>query len=259
VDRLLTRLKYCQPEHVSALFEVLNFHSLRTSTIVGDEDDFFSRALKSSWMTEKQVQFLRGLQEEASAAGHPCAPVGWTAIQKGILTEPRVIALYMRQEESRRGLLFEVHRALELLGAPLPDRIPHSVLDRRWLGATAATVLLALLIINLLAAFGQAGTWADKVSVVTPGVLKDKAPRIHCESCGRTFAETLHDPELRCPACGQKAPSARLTCLDCGARQEVKPHVSPVGPGQPIRMPACPKCGSHHVELRLHAPSHKNL
>lgn len=255
VDRLLTRFRYCGPEHISALFEVMNFQSLHTATVIGDEEDFLSRATGSQWLTEKQAEFLRSHQEETAASGKACTPIGWTAIEKGILSEPRVIALYLKQQENKRGLIFEVHRALELLGAKLPERIPHSAIDHRWMGFAAASVLLALILVNLLSAAGYAGPWARNVSVVPAAPSTRSASRIVCESCGKSAIENLYDVSLRCPFCGQKAPSAELECRDCG-------HVTRILPRKPgneedavLPMPACEKCHSTNVTLRLKAPS----
>jgi hypothetical protein len=259
VDRLLTRLKYCTPEHVNALFEVLNFHSLRTGTVVQDEEHFYSLAIKHNWMSKKQADFLRGLQDETAASGRACAPVGWTAIERGVLSEPKVIALYVKQQETGRGLLFEIHRAMNLLGAPVPKRIPHSAIDRPWLGVSAAAVLIVVLGLNLLAVTGHVGAWVEKISVVRARPSVRGSAHIYCEACGQRAPETLHDPALRCPFCGEQAVGAVLRCNACGATTKIQPFKSSEDSGGVAPIPHCPKCGSEDVEMRLQPPTHRNL
>lgn len=251
IDRMLTRYKHCQPEHISALFEVLNFHSLRTGTVQADEDDFLSRAQKSGWLNDKQVEFLKNTQEETAVSGRACKPIGYTALDKGVLSEPKVVALYIKQSEKQRGLLYEVNRAIELLGAPLPGRIAHSAIDKPWLGATAAAVLLGLLFVNILSASGLGSGWTRHLSVVPAKSAGAKRPCVTSElDNGHSVPEMLYDVTLHCPFTGEQADHAVMINHDTGEKKTIRP-IHPA-PGESALAPLrWSDNGTWNVELKL--------
>ena len=219
LPQLLIDRGHLRPRHAHAVFRVMTTRSSEQW-----RNQFGQVALRKGFVSEEQLRECLEEQTRLVMSTGSAPILGHLLLERGYMTEARVLAILRVQAHRQLGALHDLEAALR----------PGRARAAAFLGRHRRALALCALALGLAAA-AALGAWAHAV-VAAPTTYD-----LVCDHCGyraRLPADAFVEP---CTRCGKGQMLTPLHCAACGADFPLRVHTAPDGAHW---IEPCPRCGS---------------